>query len=99
MIQRALDLAVPLVHRELLIEIQLYRYANDPEHRLEALQKMKLLIGGGVRSPHWSFSTNIARAEKDGHPNVPLLKALIAVIAGGADPATLDAFEEWQDVS
>ena len=41
---------------------------------------MKRLIGEDVRSPRWDFSLNIARAEEDGHPNVPLLEALAAVI-------------------
>ncbi len=60
---------------------------------------MKRLIGEDARSPGWNFSTNIARAEEDGHPNVPLLKMLAAVIADEAESSTLDAFEEWQNLS
>ena len=60
---------------------------------------MKRLIGEDAQSPRWDFSPNMARAEEDGHPNVPLLKALAAVIADGAEPSTLDAFEEWQNLS
>ena len=60
---------------------------------------MKRLIGEDARSPRWDFSSNIARAEEDGHPNVPLLKALAAVITDGTEPATLDAFEKGQNLS
>ena len=72
------------------------RYAHDPEHRAESLAKLKRLIAENARSPGWNLSRNIAQAERDGHPNGALLKALDAVITRGEDVSTLEKFPEWR---
>ncbi len=98
-LQKALSLANPNSQAPQFLECHFYRLANGPaEQKAEALRELHKLLVQGVRSPGWDLSWNIERAEKDGHPNVALLKALAAVIADGADPATLDQFKEWRNV-
>ena len=38
------------------------------------------LLETGARSEGWDFSGNIAQAEKDGHPNIALLRTLADTI-------------------
>ena len=80
----------------LQVELAFYRYAHDPEHRAESLTKLKKLIAENARSPGWNLSRNIEQAERDGHPNGALLKALDAVITRGEDVSTLEKFPEWR---
>ena len=78
------------------VELAFYRYAHDPERRAESLAKVKNLIVENARSPRWNLSRNIEQAERDGHPNGALLKALDAVITRGEDVSTLEKFPEWR---
>jgi tetratricopeptide (TPR) repeat protein len=78
-------------------ELFFYRVAHDKESWPRVLAGLKKLIDAGARSPGWSFEANIARAEKDGHPNIRLLRALAEVITEGADPALLSDFAEWKE--
>lgn len=81
----------------LAVEIAFYRYAHDPAQRVAALRRLKVLVAADARSAGWKLARNIEQAERDGHPNVPLLKALDAVITRAEDPAMLDAFPEWRE--
>lgn len=81
-------------------ECQYYLYANGPsEGRPKALSAVRLFLQEGIRSPGWDLSRNVARAEQDGHPNVPLLKVLAAVIADQTPIETLDQLEEWRNAA
>jgi len=77
-------------------ELAFYRYAHFPENAPAALNKLKEVLTAGGRSPGWNLEPNIARARQDGHPNVPLLEALAAVITGSESIDSLQAFPEWQ---
>lgn len=81
---------------ELAVELGFYRYAHDATQRVAALRRLKQLVSSGARSLEWNLMRNIIRAERDGHPNVPLLKALDAVITRDEHPATLDSFPDWR---
>ena len=80
----------------LQVELAFYRYAHEPNHRAESLSKLKKLIAADARSLAWNLSRNIEQAERDGHPNGALLKALDAVITRGEDMSTLEKFPEWR---
>ena len=83
---------------DIAAEFAFYRYAHDFAQQDDALRRLKILISSGARSAKWNLVRNIEQAERDGHPNVPLLKALDAVITRDADPSTLDVFPEWREV-
>jgi Tfp pilus assembly protein PilF len=72
----------------LLLELWFYRLAHFPNSYPYAQQEIVDLLKDGVRDD-WDFSANIAQAEKAGHPNVPLLKALADVITNKAKFETL----------
>jgi tetratricopeptide (TPR) repeat protein len=75
----------------LLVELAFYRLAHDPKEEVQHLAQLKKLLESGARSVGWSFERNIKQAEKDGFPNVPLLRALAKVINDEAPLSTLDA--------
>ncbi len=100
LVQRALEHAERPSQDALVLECQYYLYANGPaEGRAKTLATIRSLLQKGVRSPDSELSGNIERAEKDGHRNVPLLKALAAVILDEAPLATLAQFEEWRNAA
>jgi tetratricopeptide (TPR) repeat protein len=78
------------------LEGAFYQLAHVQGQWPARLTSVRNLIEHGVQSKGWSFDITIERAEKDGHPNVPLLKSLAAVICDGAHPSTLDAYPEWR---
>jgi len=80
----------------LLAELAFYRFAHDKNGQPEKLRVLKELLQTGARSPGWSFDRNIERAERDGHPNPPLLRAIAKVINDEATLDSLDAFPEWR---
>jgi len=82
--------------RALEAELLFYRAAHDPGSWPKVLTRLRELIEAGARSPGWSFEANIARAKKNGHPNVALLRALAKVITEAADPAQLSEFAAWR---
>ncbi len=82
--------------QDVLAELAFFQAAHVRTKWPAILAHLKELLAAGARSPGWNLSSNINVASKAGHPNVPLLEALAAVIAEGADPATLEAFPEWQ---
>jgi Tfp pilus assembly protein PilF len=82
--------------KALASELAFYRVAHDPRSFGASLKGLRKLLEQGARSPKWPLQGNISRAEKDEHPNVPLLRALAAVISNGADTKTLEVFPEWQ---
>jgi Tfp pilus assembly protein PilF len=81
---------------ELCVELAYYRAAHDPKSLTASLHALRSLLERGVRSPKWQLAPNIERAQLDGHPNVPLLRVLAAVISDGAPLASLEEFPEWQ---
>jgi Tfp pilus assembly protein PilF len=82
---------------ELAAECWFYAFAHGPaKERAKALQNLKRVLEVGGRSPDWDLTLNIARARKDGHPDVVWLKKLAAVISDGADIKTLDAWPRWK---
>ncbi len=81
---------------DLLVELAFYRAAHVRGDWPAILGRLKDLVLGGARSPGWDLKANLEAAAKAGHPNIPLLEALVAVITEGADPASLNRFTEWQ---
>lgn len=64
----------------LLLELWFYRLSHFPKKYPEAREKIVAMLKDGVRDEDWDFSRTIARAEADGHPDVPMLKKLADVI-------------------
>ena len=58
------------------LELWFYCLAHFPAEYPQAEQKIRTLLAEGARSNGWDFRDNIARAETDGHPNIPLLREL-----------------------
>ena len=63
-------------HRDLDLELAFYRLAHFPDSYAESKARIKELLAEGVRSLHWDFSANIARAEQDGCEYVDELREL-----------------------
>jgi Tfp pilus assembly protein PilF len=80
----------------LAIELLIYRYAHEPSNAPNILRQLKRLLVEGKRSPGWRFDSNLARAEKDGHPNIALLRDLILVATNRSGIETLDAHPVWR---
>ncbi len=78
-------------------ELLFYRAAHDSDSWPKILTMLRKAVEAGARSPGWPLAVNIARAEKDGHPNLPLLRILANVITEEADPSQLSEFSEWRD--
>lgn len=57
-----------------------YRLAHSPEFYDEAKSELKKLIKNGKRDFGWDYNLNIERAEKDGHPDIPLLKLIAKIL-------------------
>lgn len=66
----------------LLAELWFYRLAHFAVEYPQAEQQIRNLLASGALSEGWDFRDNIARAEADGHPNVPLLRELANAISG-----------------
>ena len=96
MFRKSKSIAAPLDEKELIAELNMYQFIHLPDEASEALSALKQLIEEDVRTDGWDYSLNAARAETDGCPNIQLMNALISVLSEGADPATLDDFEEWR---
>jgi Tfp pilus assembly protein PilF len=79
LLKRAFSLAPPMHALEL--ELWFYGLAHFPAEYPQAEQKIRTLLAKGVRSNGWNFRDNIARAETDGHPNIPLLRELADAIS------------------
>jgi Tfp pilus assembly protein PilF len=78
------------------IELAFYRLAHDAAAWPEQIRKLRALLEKGARSPGWSFERNIKQAEKNGHPNPPLLRALAKVVNDEAPLKSLNRFADWQ---
>lgn len=66
----------------LLAELWFYRFAHFPEEYPQAEQQIRDLLASGASSEGWDFRYTIARAEADGHGNIPLLLELADAISG-----------------
>ena len=66
---------------DLELELWFYGLAHFPAEYPQAEQKIRTLLAEGARSNGWDFRDNIARAEADGHPNIPLLRELADAIS------------------
>jgi hypothetical protein len=66
---------------DLQLELWFYCLAHFPSEYPQAKGKIDELLAGGVCSEGWNFRDNIARAEADGHPNIPLLRELADAIS------------------
>ncbi|MEH6698922.1 MAG: tetratricopeptide repeat protein [Brevundimonas sp.] len=93
----ALPNEAPDVQSSLGVELAVYAYAHDVRRPIdERLKAIKARILEGGRAPGWDFSANIEQAEREKHPNLKLLRAIVAVVSDGADVSTLDAFPQWR---
>lgn len=81
-------------HVSLLLELWFYRLAHFPDKYPYAKDKLIALLEKGARDEQWDFSGNIAQAEKAGHPDVALLKAIADVINNKAEFSTLTQYLE-----
>ncbi len=80
-------------------EVWFYAYAHRPaEERQAALQKLKALLTGGLRSPGWDLTLNVERARLDGHLESEWLQVLADVITKDEDIAKLDDWPAWNAV-
>jgi len=79
LLKRAFSLTPPTPAVEL--ELWFYGLAHFPAEYPQAEQKIRTLLAEGARSNGWNFQNNIARAETDGHPNIPLLRELADAIS------------------
>ena len=97
----ALDRAIESLqdaHPVLELECAFYLFAHGRlPNRMTALQTIRKLVEGGVRSPKWDLSRNTDRALLDGHPAGPWLPKLAAVINGDAESSLLSEWPAWQD--
>ena len=66
----------------LKLELWFYRLAHFPQEYPQAQAEIMTLLETGERDEGWDFSGNIAQAEKDGHPNIALLRTLADTISG-----------------
>lgn len=80
------------------VVLTFYRLAHDPAAWPEQIKKLRPLLRAGARSSGW-FAQNIEQAEKDGHSNAALLRALAKVITDEAPIDSLDPFPEWRAAS
>lgn len=74
---------------DLKLELWFYRLTHFPQDYPQSQNEIVALLKAGVRDEGGDFSDNIAQAEKKGHPNVALLKALSDVILDKAKFETL----------
>lgn len=74
---------------DIKLELWFYRLAHFPRDYPQSQNEIVTLLKTGVRDEGGDFSGNIAQAEKSGHPNVALLKALSDVILDKAKFETL----------
>ena len=81
------------------VELLFYRIAHDAEAWPGQLNQLRTLLSQGARSPDWALEENIKRAEKDGHPNPALLRALANVINDQSPLSSLDEYPEWRDAA
>jgi Tfp pilus assembly protein PilF len=61
------------------IETAIYLYAHDRAYRSIALGRLKKAFATRVRTETWDYNITIERANKDAHPNFPLLVELTRV--------------------
>lgn len=78
------------------VGISFHCYIHFPREMPSPLKKLKRILKAGKRAPEWNFDGNIERAQQDGHPNVPLLKALADVVRDEKKLKSLDVFREWR---
>lgn len=74
------------------LRLSFYRLAHFPQDYPQAEKEILALLKNGARSEYWDFSPTISRAEKDGHPNVKLLKVLAKVMNDNAKFETLNPY-------
>ena len=95
-----LEAAAPGIRDSLHVELAFYRYAHGShDEQVAALVELPTLIQNGMRSAGWDLSANVERAASDGHHNPALVRDLAAVITAGADPSSLDTYEEWRNAT
>jgi tetratricopeptide (TPR) repeat protein len=81
----------------LQLEANFYLYAHDatatekPRH----LEKIKLLVGEGVRSPDWDLSPTVRILAEHGDKNAVFVEALSEVISAKIDVEILEQFRVW----
>jgi protein O-mannosyl-transferase len=80
------------------IECWMYAYCFRPTAgRHEALKQLKRLMREtDIRTGDWDFSGVIKQAVQLKHPEAEWLPRLAEVLAGRAEPVTLDAWPAWQ---
>jgi Tfp pilus assembly protein PilF len=75
-----------------------YAFAHHTTNeRAATLRELKKALIAGGRSPGWDLTPNIVQAQQDGHPDIPWLEKLAAVISDGADIDTLEDWPDWQN--
>jgi len=78
------------------VELAFYRLAHDAASWPGQIRKLRALLEKGARSPGWSFERNIKQAERNGHRNPRLLRAIAKVINDEAPLNSLNKFAEWK---
>ena len=96
MLRRAEESAHPL-EVSLRVELAFYNVAHVAASWPRDLGAVKNILRDGARSPGWPLACNVERAEKDGHPEPELLRAIAAVISDGAPLESLDKFPTWKE--
>ncbi len=81
----------------LISELWFYRYCHDISSHPDSLSELKKSLSERERSPWGYLKRNLERAEIDGHPNIPLLRALDSVITDIESIKILDEFQEWRE--
>jgi protein O-mannosyl-transferase len=77
-------------------ELAFYRLVHDKtEAWKNNLLAMKQLIQKGLRTPEWSFASDITVAKEAKHPHLDLLQAIDDVLTKDAPASGLDKYPDW----
>jgi len=97
LLRKSLELVETYPGKDLPLECLFYMYAHtrSVQSMDESLDRIKVLLREGIRSPGWGLSENVKRAVEDGHPNPEFLDRLSKVISDEVNIKTLDDFDEW----
>lgn len=87
--------AMSPTYEPLLLELAFYRLAHDRAAWPGRLGKVRDLLQRGARSLGWPLALHVDIAERNGHPNPALLRAIAGVITKDEPLAGLVSFPEW----
>lgn len=93
----AIDLA-SADEEPLRAECHFYLFMHVPKRHESSGSELKAFLTRGVSTGTWDFSQHLQRRADEHDPRLPLLEAIAEALRKG-DPASLDEFEEWQDLA